>query len=921
MKIIHYVCLFPLLIQACVDHSPSDPRRFHCETLDNGLSMVVVEDPQAENAAAAMYVGVGTENDPQGLEGLAHFLEHMLFIGTEEYPEVDALSHFVTSRGGGYNAFTARDHTQYFFSVKPESFQEAFNIFSSFFIKPLLSQEYVDRERHAVHAEFKIHQEEDGWREHMINAITGNPEHPANRFSIGNLDTLSECEDGALRAALVKFYETYYSAKNMYFVAVTPDASDQAVSLIKERLGAIPTFDLFQPKFPNRIDEKSNARFIQYKTLQDSRELSLQFRIPSQKLYYLSPAVSYISSLVGDEGDDSLLANLKEKGYATGLSAGAYEISDKEDLFQVSISLTPEGYNHYDDVVAAVIQTIELIRSQGVSLDRFHQMQRVGYLHYLYPNYQSPMRQVNSLVANMPHYPNRMLIKRNYITDESIFDAQHIYQVLNDLRLDNARIWLSAPDVETTQTEPIFGAEYSDRAISTEEVVNWFRPRDYHIKLPGKNPFLPDNVTLYQGSEMIKPSKKNSRWYMADYQFGQPKRFLATQLVTSPITSAEDTAALELMAGILNFQTTEHLYPAAMAGLSWGVDTNWLGLVIHSSGLGDKQPQLVDYLLSSIKAMDEVVSDDVFSMVQQKQLESLDAMQYEPPYLFANRALGNILRPGGQDIIAYRKALQSITPKGLQDFIRRHFSQVAVRSFYYGNVTERDAQQYQPNLASFNLTNKGLDKTPNQLLSINEDEKAIYITNSQKDYASLSYIQMPGSRYVDKASALVLAKMIHSPMFQELRTEEQIGYAVSCRYLPVASWPAVVFLIQSPTVNPEAIYDRVKMFLQAGSFWDKTAFKTIKNALIKEMLEPHKTMDAQFGDYWDKISNTSLAFDAREKLSEALKQLTYDDVQQYYQKHFIDHPKWLQVYVNQSKQEDSIDDFKVGHQYMSSVFE
>ena len=69
-----------------VGKSPTDSRDYLAFTLDNGLGVLVVSDPFADKAAAALDVNVGSGSNPEGREGLAHFLEHMLFLGTERYP-------------------------------------------------------------------------------------------------------------------------------------------------------------------------------------------------------------------------------------------------------------------------------------------------------------------------------------------------------------------------------------------------------------------------------------------------------------------------------------------------------------------------------------------------------------------------------------------------------------------------------------------------------------------------------------------------------------------------------------------------------------------------------------------------------------------------------------------------------------------
>ena len=69
--------------------SPNDPRDYHFETLPNGLKLLVISDAAADKSAAALTVFRGSFHDPKERPGLAHFLEHMLFIGTEKYPEPD----------------------------------------------------------------------------------------------------------------------------------------------------------------------------------------------------------------------------------------------------------------------------------------------------------------------------------------------------------------------------------------------------------------------------------------------------------------------------------------------------------------------------------------------------------------------------------------------------------------------------------------------------------------------------------------------------------------------------------------------------------------------------------------------------------------------------------------------------------------
>ncbi len=130
--------------------SPNDHRHYRHLTLENGLSVLLIEDNQATQSAASMAVAVGHFDDPVERPGMAHFLEHMLFLGTEKYPESGEYSAFINQHGGTNNAWTGTEQTNFFYSINAEQFEASLDRFSQFFIAPLFNIDLVDRERHAI---------------------------------------------------------------------------------------------------------------------------------------------------------------------------------------------------------------------------------------------------------------------------------------------------------------------------------------------------------------------------------------------------------------------------------------------------------------------------------------------------------------------------------------------------------------------------------------------------------------------------------------------------------------------------------------------------------------------------------------------------------------------------------------------------
>lgn len=111
-----------------------DLRQYRHITLPNKLEALLISDPQTDKSAAALDVRVGSLFDPPQWQGLAHFLEHMLFLGTTKYPSEDEYQSYLAKNGGMSNAFTADNHTCYFFNVSPDHLEGALDRFGQFFV-------------------------------------------------------------------------------------------------------------------------------------------------------------------------------------------------------------------------------------------------------------------------------------------------------------------------------------------------------------------------------------------------------------------------------------------------------------------------------------------------------------------------------------------------------------------------------------------------------------------------------------------------------------------------------------------------------------------------------------------------------------------------------------------------------------------
>ncbi|MDP7316892.1 MAG: insulinase family protein, partial [SAR324 cluster bacterium] len=178
--------LLPLLLWTSLAQAGAfdntDPRyperQYRRFLLPNGLKVMLVSDPTLHHGSASLVVGVGSMADPPERQGLTHFLEHMLFLGTKKYPDAGSYQEFIATHDGFSNAYTAETLTNYFFEVSGDHLEEALDRFSQFFVAPLFNSALVERELKAVGAEHSKNILNDHRRIAQVRREVYAPAHP-----------------------------------------------------------------------------------------------------------------------------------------------------------------------------------------------------------------------------------------------------------------------------------------------------------------------------------------------------------------------------------------------------------------------------------------------------------------------------------------------------------------------------------------------------------------------------------------------------------------------------------------------------------------------------------------------------------------------------------------------------------------------
>lgn len=864
-------------VVANIIKSTNDKRNYGYKKLENGLKLLVISDKEAQRAAAAVDVGVGSGSDPDEFLGLAHFLEHMLFLGTDKYPDPDDYINYISEHGGNHNAFTAFDHTNYFFDIDPKYLHEGLKRFSRFFVAPLMLEKYVERERNAVDSEFQSKLREDAWREMSAFKAVVNPKHPYSRFTVGNLETLP---NETVRPALLDFYQKHYSADRM-----------SAIIIGREEIGTLLKWgETLFADIPNRDTEKTDIAetlfddvtlpiVIQNQSIKNEKNLSLYFRFPYQLDNEYSKSLGYLSYILGYEGQGSLLEGLKQLGYASELYAGSGYRIGNENSFEIGIQLTDKGYENTDEVLAVVFAYIDLFNHEAdeASEARYQEVATVAKTAFQFREKRNAIHEVSGLATRLNRFPIRDIQSLS-----AIFSGYNRAQISAYLKLmtpKSAVVQITAPEVTEAmkQKTSYFDVPYMTEVLDIKAITYLGDKAESIVKamhLPETNPFIADDYALQRDKISEKHEILQSGielFYKNDTTFNVPRASVQISLQPTADLSIEEKTTMFLLALLLDEQLTTTLYDASIAGVNAEIVAGEKSIALSLEGYQQKMPELLTVILQQLKTLK--IDTPTFTRVKETYRQDLQNTASKMPYQQTFAYLNKLLVTDASLPAQRLAVLEGIDEKQLKAFADKRLSALAVRMMVYGNATYDQAKSLAESLSQtlkgtqFNNTwqpnsAKTLTKSAEQSFSVNHDDNAI------------TYYIQAGSGYQARAEIGLLAKMLEPQFFTQLRTEKQLGYIVFAYPRPTYEQAGIAFTVQSPvaTVSELEAYitDFNSAFAKSLSELSTDDLTAVKNVLKDELLQKPENLISAAGLYWSDILTTGKTASSRQAIADAI---------------------------------------------------
>ena len=877
--------------------NPHDHNQYQAMVLENGLRVLLIHDEQAVYNAIAVNVNAGSQNDPAQRQGLAHLLEHMLFLGTEKYPDPNSYQAFIKQHGGYENAATSGTNTEYVLKIKPEACVEAMDRFSQFFIAPQLYQDYIEREVNAVDSEFHLCAQDDCRRSRILLHRTSNSQHPFSQFKYGNRASLAYDQDyRQLRHDLQSFYQQHYTPNRMSLVIVGKQPLAQLATMVRNSFGQIANKVTAKPQFTVDALGPEFNRVLEIKTIQQlpPMEMFLLFKMPSQRHEYQHHSIWFLRFLLRLSGPGGLQHHLFQQGWISQpYSVYDIAVTGQQEILGVDLRLTASGRAQQDAVLQSVFAYCRFLRQQDAAS-----------LQPLWHDFHASMLREENFSAHFAeldlactygaamHYlpPTEYIIAHEY-TPNTYFDITKLQQLLANLTPDNLLLGKMAPDLATDQIEQYYGIQYNNKLVDNASKDKWRQVPNNLLdlscwQLPQPSKLLPTSFKLLRDNQQLMPQvlldiNGVRLWHKQSSSFREPKVLLKSIFHNSIAGDTVQHFLLQqLMAAALADNMQAHATELSLAGADSGFAATVVGLQMRLYMFSDNCETIFKLVMHELRniTIDQRNLQNAKSLLQQALKNALLA----EPYAQNQRYLEDVLYEISYTVAEQLAALPAITQADLQQYIQQYWRTFNTTMFCNGNISAQHAQQ----LAQF-VQQPPLISLPQVRLAAYK-QGARYAVPFKVQHTDSSIIKFIATTDNTARAAMqmdLLGNMMDADFFHQLRTQQQLGYTVAVIASNYQAYAGIGFLVESPQYNPTEILRRIDQFLVDFQvklqYLPDSELQKYVQSLRFTYNEPMLSLADDTNKYWTYIAQDFPQFDFVQQKLAALQDMKLTDVQDF----------------------------------------
>ncbi len=892
-----------LLQELQAKYEASQPLRRKIIKLSNNLEVLLIHNPTDVKSAASLSVGVGSLYDPIGREGSFHFLEHMIFGGSENFPKSGEFTKFIANSGGQRNGLTSWDHTTYPLVIPHEFFDEALRRFADMMIRPTITEEYRAKEIHNIHDEYENYRTADsrrGLAAYVREVCDG---HALGRYFPGNKSSLSCLTTTEIR----EIFDYHYIASRMKLVLSGPQSLEELESLAVKHFSSMADRQgvgiSFPPLKPNKT---TDIPVMKIKSLSE-RSVGVMIRLPRFSEEVEENHIAKLIALALNSGTpNSLQELLKKEDLITSMSAGA-NVLQFTHLMSIDFAVTEKGKKHPELLVQYISSYLQFLADGGLNDDFVKDKQTIGSFNFT----ETPIS---------IDFDTIIQLSGNALTTgfENILERKSVPLVANAAQARSlakkyldTQYWtviLADPEFDGNHEEPRFNVKYSMSSMSPEQV---FKKVDKTFPALKKNPFFepgveildvpsPLNPTVYQ---LRKDGSHKLSW-LPTAQFKEGKAYVQVHLRSPEGTGAQHWAKNDLASRVLTQIVLPLVHEASEGQIEMNVSLKKDGLMIQILSKHGKVHAVIDELVATLSHFQ--FSESRFQIVKDDLLHNIRNLGKEGIYEHF-RWIEESRFDYQSSIDEVVTAIESVTLNETLEHIKNILSSGQITSLVYGEAKEEDAKTWATQIADgLKLATHYVpvkEKLPDvKKGSLNATE------HGREGQGNMVYIQSKFAPYKDwKAftAARMFSRFLGNQFSADLRTEKQLGYAVQAGLTVEDDYLQFIFLVltQKGTDEVTGIMEDwiLNQALQKFAELSDERFEQIRQSHIFELNNFPKTIDEKSKVVAGWIDSDVHPDHVQERLEWA-KKLTKQEVLDLLKPSFsADQRRWQTIKINGNK--------------------
>ena len=688
-----------------------------------------------------------------------------------------------------------------------------------------------------------------------------------------------------MQQALKDFHEKYYSANLMKAVIYSNKPLPELAKMAADTFGRVPNNESKKPEITVPVvTDAQKGIIIHYVPALPRKVLRVEFRIENNSAKFRSKTDELITYLIGNRSPGTLSDWLQKQGLVEGISANSDPIvNGNSGVLAISASLTDKGLANRDQVVAAIFSYLNLLREKGIDKQYFDELANVLDIDFRYPSITRDMDYVEWLADTMIRVPVEHTLDAVNIADR--YDAKAVKERLAMMTPQNARIWYISPKEPHNKTAYFVDAPYQVDKISAQTFADWQKKAaDIALSLPELNPYIPDDFSLiksekkYDHPELIVDESNLRVVYAPSRYFSSEPKADVSLILRNP--KAMDSARNQVMfalndylAGLALDQLSNQ---ASVGGISFSTNAN-NGLMVNANGYTQRLPQLFQALLEGYFSY--TATEDQLEQAKSWYNQMMDSAE-------KGKAFEQAIMPAQMlSQVPYfsrderRKILPSITLKEVLAYRDALKSGARPEFMVIGNMTEAQATTLARDVQK-QLGADGSEWCRNKDVVVDKKQSVIFEKAGNSTDSALAAVFVPTGydEYTSSAYSSLLGQIVQPWFYNQLRTEEQLGYAVFAFPMSVGRQWGMGFLLQSNDKQPSFLWERYKAFFPTAEAKLRTMkpeeFAQIQQAVITQMLQAPQTLGEEASKLSKDFDRGNMRFDSRDKIVAQIKLLT-----------------------------------------------